>query len=115
MAKARKKSKQKTAPSAVERSGSKQHARTESPRSAAETHSGVETDARMEARAKPEPGAASKAQSQSPNDRRVGLAVDPNLPRPDGPRVSEHGGLYFVGTIFALIVLAIIAQVATQN
>lgn len=36
--------------------------------------------------------------------------VDPNLPRKDGPNVSHHGGLVFVGIIAGLLVLAIVAQ-----
>ena len=40
------------------------------------------------------------------------LAVDPNLPRRDGGRVSHNGGLYFVGVILALILTAVVVQFA---
>jgi len=36
--------------------------------------------------------------------------VDPNIPSPDGPRVSNKGGLIFVMIILALMGLAIAAQ-----
>lgn len=35
---------------------------------------------------------------------------DPNMPNPDGPRVSNKGGLVFVAIVLALIGLAIAAQ-----
>lgn len=41
-------------------------------------------------------------------------SVDPNLPRPDGPRVSNRGGLVFVAVILGLIGLAIGVQFLSQ-
>jgi hypothetical protein len=36
--------------------------------------------------------------------------VDPNLPRKDGPNVSQSGGLVFVAVIVGLLLLAVVAQ-----
>ena len=38
------------------------------------------------------------------------LTGDPNLPSRDGPYVSEHGGLIFVGCIWGLVLVAIVSQ-----
>ena len=38
------------------------------------------------------------------------LGGDPNLPSKDGPYVSNNGGLYFVGCIWGLVLLAVIGQ-----
>ena len=42
-------------------------------------------------------------------------SIDPNLPRASEGNSTQNGGLVFVGVIFALIVVAIVAQFAIGN
>lgn len=66
----------------------------------------------------PEPAAAAKpARTEKPTVNLRGRArhapeVDPLIPSPDGPRVSNKGGLIFVLVVLALMGLAIAAQFA---
>jgi hypothetical protein len=36
--------------------------------------------------------------------------LDPNLPRKDGPNVSQHGGIWFILVILGLLLMAVVAQ-----
>lgn len=58
----------------------------------------------------PAPRPARKGKKRRRRAEGAAPSVDPNLPRPDGENVSHNGGLYFVGTILALIALAVVAQ-----
>ena len=61
------------------------------------------------------PAMAKKDKTKPKTNPAPTMGGDPNLPSKDGPYVSENGGLYFVGVIVALIILAAAGQLLLTN
>lgn len=91
---------------------------------AARTEEEASEEEASEEEAPEEAAAAEEAEEESPAEKKPPKAskirgraaragapdVDPNLPRPDGEKVSNKGGLIFVAIVLGLIGVAIAAQ-----